>query len=416
MGPGPLEPDPRPAGARGRREQDRVRPGRPLPGARPPGGRDPRQPRALRSGAHVAVVNASILPSGEMVRNVDFTPPVDAIRGQIDRFTRAGDNVAVDARRLSEGLFGDYLPANMLVLGVAYQAGRLPLTAAAVEEAVRLNGVAVDQNLQAFRYGRLWVVDPDRVRALVEPPAPSFEAERAAALGAARRAGRERLRVAPRPLRGSRPGGVLALGAPRRRAGRLPGRPRRGRLRGLRRRGGGARGGHRARARRRHPRGDPEPVQAYGLQGRVRGRAPPSGVRVPRGDARALRRAAPGLLALPTRRSCARSGSSGSSGSARGSGTRSAPFGPSGASAGRPTIPSGTRRYAGRSSASSRGTVGSSPTALAAGGPDAHAAAIELARLPESIRGYEDIKLRSIAKVRGQASTLVSRAATIRST
>jgi indolepyruvate ferredoxin oxidoreductase len=53
---------------------------------------------------------------------------------------------------------------------------------------------------------------------------------------------------------------------------------------------------------------------------------------------------------------------------------------------------------------------------LRAGGPDAHATALELARLPESIRGYEDIKLRSIAKVRGQAFTLVSRDSTRDST
>jgi indolepyruvate ferredoxin oxidoreductase len=117
-----------------------------------------------------------------MVRNVDFAPPVDAIRGQIDRVTRAGASVAVDARRLAEALFGDYMATNMLVLGVAYQAGLLPLSASAIEQAVRLNGVAVDQNLQAFRYGRLWQADPERVRALVEPPARSFETERAAAL------------------------------------------------------------------------------------------------------------------------------------------------------------------------------------------------------------------------------------------
>jgi hypothetical protein len=47
---------------------------------------------------------------------------------------------------------------------------------------------------------------------------------------------------------------------------------------------------------------------------------------------------------------------------------------------------------------------------------DAHATALELARLPESIRGYEDIKLRSIAKVRGQALTLMSRDSTRDST
>ncbi len=130
----------------------------------------------------VAVLNASVLPSGEMVRDVTFTPPVDAIRAQIERVTRPGAAVSVDARRLSETLFGDYMATNMLVLGVAYQAGLLPLTRAAIEEAVRLNGVAVAQNLQAFRYGRLWVADPDRVRALVDPPARTFETERAATL------------------------------------------------------------------------------------------------------------------------------------------------------------------------------------------------------------------------------------------
>src|SRR5262245_62057286 len=130
----------------------------------------------------VAVVNSSLLPSGEMVRDVDFAPPVAAIRAQIDRVSRTDANVAVDARRLAEGLFGDYLPTNMLILGVAYQAGLLPLTSGAIEGAVRLNGVAVDQNLQAFRYGRLWRAEPDRVRPLVEPAARSVETERAAAL------------------------------------------------------------------------------------------------------------------------------------------------------------------------------------------------------------------------------------------
>jgi indolepyruvate ferredoxin oxidoreductase len=130
-----------------------------------------------------AVVNTGVLPSGEMVRDVTFTPPVDAIRAQIARYTRPDRAVAVDARRLAEGLFGDYLATNMIVLGVAYQAGFLPLSAAAIERAVGLNGVQIEQNVQAFRYGRLWVADPERVRALVEPAPRSFDAERAAVLG-----------------------------------------------------------------------------------------------------------------------------------------------------------------------------------------------------------------------------------------
>ena len=64
----------------------------------------------------------------------------------------------------------------MLLVGAAYQAGALPLPAEAIEQAIGLNGVAVDANLQAFRRGRQAVADPaafaEVVDALtVSPPA-----------------------------------------------------------------------------------------------------------------------------------------------------------------------------------------------------------------------------------------------------
>jgi indolepyruvate ferredoxin oxidoreductase len=40
-----------------------------------------------------------------------------------------------------------------------------------------LNRVAVKQNLQSFRYGRLFIADPARVRALVDPPARTAQDE-----------------------------------------------------------------------------------------------------------------------------------------------------------------------------------------------------------------------------------------------
>jgi len=55
---------------------------------------------------------------------------------------------------------------NMLVLGAAYQAGALPVSAAAIEQAITLNGVSVGMNTQAFRAGRLLVADPNWVSTL----------------------------------------------------------------------------------------------------------------------------------------------------------------------------------------------------------------------------------------------------------
>ena len=82
---------------------------------------------------------------------------------ELDARSRAGANTYVDASRLTAGLLGDAVTANVFLLGVAYQAGVLPVTAASIESAIDLNGTAVDLNLQAFRWGRLWVVDPERV-------------------------------------------------------------------------------------------------------------------------------------------------------------------------------------------------------------------------------------------------------------
>jgi indolepyruvate ferredoxin oxidoreductase len=60
----------------------------------------------------------------------------------------------LDAAALATDQFGDEQYANMILVGAAYQAGALPVSAEAIEHAIRLNGVAVDANLRAFRAGR----------------------------------------------------------------------------------------------------------------------------------------------------------------------------------------------------------------------------------------------------------------------
>jgi indolepyruvate ferredoxin oxidoreductase len=118
----------------------------------------------------VAVINTSVLPTGEMIRNVQASLKVEGLTDAINRFTRADSNVFVEARRVTEALFGDSMATNMFTVGAAYQAGRLPISARSIEEAIRLNGTQVEINLQAFRYGRLSVADPSRVAARVSRP------------------------------------------------------------------------------------------------------------------------------------------------------------------------------------------------------------------------------------------------------
>jgi indolepyruvate ferredoxin oxidoreductase len=61
------------------------------------------------------------------------------------------------------------MAANMILLGAAYQAGAIPVSARALEEAIALNGVGVRTNTQAFRAGRLAVVDPEWARTVRRP-------------------------------------------------------------------------------------------------------------------------------------------------------------------------------------------------------------------------------------------------------
>ncbi len=115
----------------------------------------------------IAVVSTTQVPTGAMVASTDVAfPDPGGLVGAINRVTRKDENVFVDALGTAEALFGDHMAANMILLGAAYQAGAIPVRGAAIEEAIAINGVQVEMNTQAFRAGRLLVADPGWARTL----------------------------------------------------------------------------------------------------------------------------------------------------------------------------------------------------------------------------------------------------------
>src|SRR3712207_5222492 len=64
------------------------------------------------------------------------------------------------------------MPTNLLLLGAAYQHGCLPVSADAIEQAIRLNGAAVEKSLSAFRWGRAAIARPELVDEILNPAAP----------------------------------------------------------------------------------------------------------------------------------------------------------------------------------------------------------------------------------------------------
>jgi indolepyruvate ferredoxin oxidoreductase len=129
----------------------------------------------------VAVVSTTKVATGPMVVDpATAFPDVDAIADRIRGATRAADAVFVDARRLSVAFFGADQFANMFLAGVAFQCGTLPLPASALEKAIETNGVQVAANLQAFRRGRQYVGDPHAFAAALNEVSPELPDRRPA--------------------------------------------------------------------------------------------------------------------------------------------------------------------------------------------------------------------------------------------
>jgi len=110
-----------------------------------------------------AVVSTALMPTGAMVsgRGADRFPELDRFKSAIDGATRAADNVWLDAAGIARRVFASQPAANVLVVGLAYQRGLLPVTSASIERAIELNGVAIQTNLDAFRLGRRLAVETD---------------------------------------------------------------------------------------------------------------------------------------------------------------------------------------------------------------------------------------------------------------
>jgi indolepyruvate ferredoxin oxidoreductase len=114
----------------------------------------------------IVVGSVASTPTGAMVAHPTTSyPNLSALTGRLDEVSRADHNRFVDSAALATGLFGDSTTANIVLLGVAVQAGAIAVHPDAIERAIELNGVAVARNVAAFRWGRRWIVAPAEVEA-----------------------------------------------------------------------------------------------------------------------------------------------------------------------------------------------------------------------------------------------------------
>ncbi len=115
------------------------------------------------------VVNATTAPTADFVRNPDWQLPEADLKQDIVAAANGKNVDFVPAGRLATALMGDAIATNMFMLGYAFQKGWVPLGEASLLRAIELNAVAVDFNRKAFLWGRRAAADLARVENLAAP-------------------------------------------------------------------------------------------------------------------------------------------------------------------------------------------------------------------------------------------------------
>tara|TARA_S200000501_G_C20841576_1_gene751836 strand:- start:53 stop:2413 length:2361 start_codon:yes stop_codon:yes gene_type:complete len=125
----------------------------------------------LRPEHTILVASESETPTGSMVGRPYLSfPDAEQLMNRVEGLTNKESNFLVDARHICKELLGSSTTANIFLLGVATQIGVLPVAPKSFEEAITLNGVSVEENLAAYNWGRVWGNDPEEINKRITGP------------------------------------------------------------------------------------------------------------------------------------------------------------------------------------------------------------------------------------------------------
>ena len=123
----------------------------------------------MREGRTFVAMNTHGSPTAAFVTNPDWQFPAANCDAAVVNAAGAANVGMLDADALAVQLVGDSLYTNPLLLGYAWQKGRVPISLAAMLRAIELNNVQVDNNKLAFEWGRRAAHDLAATQALLKP-------------------------------------------------------------------------------------------------------------------------------------------------------------------------------------------------------------------------------------------------------
>ncbi|WP_294256830.1 indolepyruvate ferredoxin oxidoreductase family protein [uncultured Comamonas sp.] len=122
----------------------------------------------MQPGRTYVALNSHAAPTATFVGNPDWQSPAARCATVLAEAVGQGALGSFDAEKASTALLGDSIYANPMMLGYAWQKGRVPLSHASLMRAMELNGVQVARNQEAFEWGRRCAHDLEAVRALYQ--------------------------------------------------------------------------------------------------------------------------------------------------------------------------------------------------------------------------------------------------------
>jgi indolepyruvate ferredoxin oxidoreductase len=108
----------------------------------------------MRAGRTHVALNSNSTPTAAFVKNANWQNPAELCVAEITAQVGAEGVGAFDADTLAKQLMGDTIYVNPMILGYAWQRGWVPLHRESLVRAIELNDVQVKNNLAAFEWGR----------------------------------------------------------------------------------------------------------------------------------------------------------------------------------------------------------------------------------------------------------------------
>ena len=122
----------------------------------------------MQPGRTYVALNDHATPTAAFVHDPDWQFPAGNCASAIEGAVGPGLVGSFDAEQAAVQLLGDSIYTNPLLLGYAWQKGRVPLSHAALMRSMELNGVQVENNQAAFEWGRRCAHDLAAVQALYQ--------------------------------------------------------------------------------------------------------------------------------------------------------------------------------------------------------------------------------------------------------